>query len=77
MIIDDLENNEVKIDEDDKALLLLSLLPRSFKNIKDPFFMVMKELLLWMRSNKFATKEFSTMKDLKVNDSGEGICVSR
>lgn len=34
-IIDDLENIEVKIDDDDNDLLLLSSLPRSFENFKN------------------------------------------
>lgn len=34
-IIDDLENIEVNIDDEDKALLLLITLLRSFENFKD------------------------------------------
>lgn len=34
-ILDDLENIEVKLDEEDKALILLSALPRSFENFRD------------------------------------------
>lgn len=34
-IIDDLENIEVKIDDEEKALLLLISLPKSFEHFKD------------------------------------------
>ena len=34
-ILDDFVNNEVKIDDEDKAPLLLCALPRYFENIKD------------------------------------------
>ena len=37
-IIDDLENIEVKIDDEDKALLLLSSLPISFDHFKGSLF---------------------------------------
>lgn len=34
-IMDDLENIEVKLEEEDKALILLNSLPRSYKNFRD------------------------------------------
>ena len=34
-ILDDLENIEVKLKEEDKALLLLNSLPKSFEHFKD------------------------------------------
>jgi len=34
-ILDDLENIEVKLEEEDKALLLLNSLPKSFEHFKD------------------------------------------
>lgn len=34
-ILDDLENIEVKHDDEDKALLLLNALPKSFEHFKD------------------------------------------
>lgn len=34
-IIDDMENIEVKIDDEENILLLLSSLPRSFEHFKD------------------------------------------
>jgi len=37
-ILDDLENTEVYLDEEDKAILLLCALPRSFESFKDTMF---------------------------------------
>lgn len=34
-ILDDLENIEIKLEEDDKALILLNALPRTYENFKD------------------------------------------
>jgi len=34
-ILDDLQNNEVKLEKEDKALLLLNSLPKSFEHFKD------------------------------------------
>lgn len=34
-ILDDLENLEIKLDEEDKALLLLNALPKSYENFRD------------------------------------------
>src|SRR3954465_923163 len=77
-IIDDLENIEVKIDDEDKALLLLSLLPRSFEHFKDAL-LYGKEGTITLDEVQTAvkSKEFSKLKDLKIEDSDEGLNVSR
>lgn len=48
--IDDLKNVEVKVDDDDNNLTLLSLIHIFFEHFKDAFFMVRKILLLLMKS---------------------------
>ncbi|XP_058747135.1 uncharacterized protein LOC131620136 [Vicia villosa] len=77
-IIDDLKNIEMNIDDEDNALLLLSSLPRSFEHFKDALLygnedtIILDEVQTVMKS-----KEFSKLKDLKIEDSGEGLNVSR
>lgn len=34
-ILDDLENIEIKLEEEDKALIMLNSLPRSYENFRD------------------------------------------
>ncbi|KAL8523272.1 hypothetical protein ACS0TY_013303 [Phlomoides rotata] len=34
-VLDDLENIDIKMEEEDKALIILSALPKSFENFKD------------------------------------------
>src|SRR3954469_1665699 len=77
-IIDDLENIEVKIDDKDKDFLLLSSLPRSFENLKDAL-LYSKEgtITLDEVQTTVKSKEFSKSKDLKIEDSGQGLNVSR
>ena len=77
-IIDDLKNIEVKIEDEDKALLLLSLLPRFFDHFKDAL-LYDKECTITFNEVQTAvkSKEFSKSKDLKIEDSGEGLNVSR
>ena len=50
-IIDDLQNIDVKLDDEDKALLLLNSLPRSFEHFKDALLYARSPLLLSRRSN--------------------------
>ena len=77
-IIDDLENIEVKIDDEDKGLLLLSSLPRSFEHFKDAL-LYGKEGTITLDEVQTAvkSKEFSKSKDLKIEDNGEDLNVSR
>lgn len=50
--IDDLENVDVKIEDEDITQLFLSLLPKFFEPIKYVIFMEKKVLLLWMKSSR-------------------------
>lgn len=76
-IINDLENIYVKIDVEDNAILLLISLPRSFEHFKDAFHygkkgtITLDEVHMAVRSI-----EFSKIKDLKIDDSGECLTVS-
>jgi len=73
-IIDDLANIDVNLEDEDKALHLLCVLPRSFENFKDTMLngkegtITLKEVQATLR-----TKELTKFKELKVDDSGEGL----
>jgi len=77
-IIDDLANINVNLEDEDKALHLLCALPRSFENFKDTMLygkegtITLEEVQATLR-----TKELTKFKELKVDDSGEGLNVSR
>ncbi|XP_058784791.1 uncharacterized protein LOC131659650 [Vicia villosa] len=77
-IIDDLRDIDVKIDDEDKNLLLLRLLPRSFEYFMDTF-LYGKEGTITLNEVHTAvrSKEFSNVKDLKIEDSGEGLKLLR
>lgn len=76
--INDLKNIEVKIEYEDKVLLLLSSLPRSFEHFKGAllygkeYTITLDEVQMVVRS-----KEFAKVKDLKINDSGKILSISR
>lgn len=77
-IIDDLENIEVKIDNDDKDLIFLSSLCRSFENFKDSIIygkegtITLDEIQMTMSSIYF-----SKIKHLKIDDKCEDLSVSK
>jgi len=77
-ILDDLANIEVNVEDEDKALLLLCSLPKSFEYFKDTI-LCGKEGSTTLEEVQAAlrTKELTKFKDLKVDDSGEGLNVSR
>ena len=77
-IIDDLANIDVNLEDEDKALHLLCALPRSFENFKDTM-LYGKEGTITLEEVQAAlrTKELTKFKELKVDDSGEGLNVSR
>jgi len=77
-ILDDLENIEVQLEDEDKAILLLRALPKSFESFKDTMLygkegtVTLKEVQASLR-----TKELIKSKDLRIHENGEGLSVSR
>lgn len=70
-IIGDLENIEVKINDEDKPLLFLISLHRLFEHFKN---------VLISSDEVYTTvisKKFSKGKDLNIDDSDEGLSVSK
>jgi len=77
-ILDDLENIEVKLEDEDKAILLLCALPRSFESFKDTM-LYGKEGIVTLVEVQAAlrTKELTESKDLRADENSEGLSVSR
>jgi len=77
-IIDDLENIEVQLEDEDKTILLLCALPKSFESFKNIMFygkegtVTLEEVQAALR-----TKELTKSKDLRIHERGEGLSVSR
>jgi len=77
-ILDDLENIEVHLEDEDKTILLLCALPRSFEYFKDTMLydkegtVTLDEVQTTLR-----TKELTKSKDLRADENGEGLNVSR
>lgn len=76
-IIDDLENIEVKIEDEENAIITLISLPISCGKFKDTllygnkYTITLDEVQTTVRS-----KEFLKVKDLKIDGRGEGLNVS-
>ncbi|GAU47272.1 hypothetical protein TSUD_280950 [Trifolium subterraneum] len=77
-IIDDLANIDVKINDEDQAFHLLCALPKSLENLKDAL-LYCKEGTITLDEVQSAlrTKELTKLRDLRVDDSGEGLSVAR
>jgi len=77
-IFDDLANIDVNLEDEDKTLHLLCSFPRSFENFKDAM-LYGKEGTITLEEVQVAlrTKELTKFKELKVDDSGKGLNVSR
>jgi len=77
-ILDDLENIEVQLEDEDKVILLLCALPKSFESFKDTMLfgkegtVTLEEVQATLR-----TKELAKTKDLRIHENGEGLSVSR
>jgi len=77
-ILDDLENIEVHLEDEDKTILLLCALPRSFESFKDTMLhgkegtVTLEEVQAALR-----TKLLTKSKDLRADENGEGLSVSR
>src|SRR6266487_1786554 len=77
-IIDDLANIDVKIEDEDQAFHLLCVLPKFLENLKDSL-LYGKEGTITLDEVQSAlrTKELTKLRDLRVDDSGEGLSVAR
>jgi len=77
-ILDDLENIEVQLKDEDKAILLLCALPKSYESFKD-IMLYGKEGTVTLEEVQAAlrTKELTKSKDLRIHENGEGLSVSR
>ena len=77
-ILDDLENIEVQLEDEDKDILLLCALPRSFESFKDAM-LYGKEGTVTLEEVQatLITKELTKSKDLRVDENNEGFSVSR
>jgi len=77
-ILDDLENIEVHLEDENKVIFLLCALPRSFESFKDTM-LYGKEGIVTLEEVQAAlrTKELTKSKDLRVDENGEGLSVSR
>ena len=77
-ILVDLENIEVHLEDKDKTILLLCAIPRSFKSFKDIMLygkqgtITLEEVRASLR-----TKELTKSKDLRADENGEGLSVSK
>jgi hypothetical protein len=77
-ILDDLENIEVHLDDEDKAILLLCALPRSFESFKDTMLYGKEGTVTVVEvQTTLTTKEMTKSKDLRANENAEGPSVSR
>lgn len=73
-----MKNTKVKFKDENKVLWIFFFLPISFENFKDSLLdgkedtVILDEVKTTLRS-----KELSNLKYLKVDDSGEGLSISR
>jgi hypothetical protein len=77
-ILDDLENIEVHLEDEDKVILLLCALLRSFESFKD-IMLYGKEGTVTLEKVQAAlrTNELTKSKNLRTDEKGEGLSVSR
>jgi len=77
-ILDNLENIEVHLEDEDKVILKLCALPRSFESFKDTM-LYGKECTVTLEEVQAALrpKELTKSLDLGTDENGEGLSVSR
>ena len=75
-IILDLENIEVKVEDEDQALLLLQSLPESYSNLKDTMLYGRESITLEEVHNALLSKEMSKIAD-GVKNHGDAFVCSR
>jgi len=77
-ILDDLENIEVKLEDEDKALLLLNSLPKSFEHFKNEILYGKdQDITLEEVQTSIRTKEMQKQQDSKSEDNGQSLNISR
>jgi hypothetical protein len=76
-ILDDLENIEVHLKDEGKAILLLCALPWSFESFKD-IMLYSKEGTATLEEDQAAlrTKKLTKSKDLRDDENSEGLSIS-
>lgn len=73
-IIDYLENIKAKIEDGDKAILMLRSLLISFEHFKDVIFYGPECTITWhVIQTTMRSKEFSKVRDFKIDDNGEDL----
>lgn len=76
-INDDLEDVEVKINDEDKTLILLGSLPWIFfEHFKD-YVLYGKDAIITLDEVQTTIQEILKAKDLKIDNNGESLNVSR
>ncbi|KAE8716394.1 hypothetical protein F3Y22_tig00110121pilonHSYRG00025 [Hibiscus syriacus] len=77
-IIDDLENIDVKIEDEDKALLLLKSIPKSYEHFKDAMlYGRVQTILLDEVQSLIRAKELQNKHDMNEENSGDGLTSSK
>ena len=77
-ILDDLEKTEVNLEDEDKSLLMLCYLLKSFPNLKERI-LYEKEGTTTLDEVQatMTTKKLTKLKDMKVDESSEGLNITR
>jgi len=77
-ILDDLENIEVHLEDEDKVILLLCALTRSFESFEDTILYGKEGTVTFEEvQTTLRIKELTKSKDLRAEENGEGLSVSR
>ncbi|WVZ00077.1 hypothetical protein V8G54_026146 [Vigna mungo] len=76
-IVDDLENIEVKLEDEDKAVILLNALPRTFEHFRDVL-LYGKDQVITLEEvvTSIRTKEFQKLQDSKTIEEGASGLIS-
>lgn len=76
--MDDLEDINVKLEDEDKAIILLNALPKSFKHIKYAM-LFGRESTITLEEVKFAlrVKELRRRHEVKIDQFNEGLMIKK